>query len=520
MRKRSITSVITIASSVVSVVQAEKEIQPNFLILLTDDQRQDTLGCYSSSCPIKTPNIDRLATEGIRFDNGFVTTPICCVSRACILTGRYETNTRLHEFETLMPDDVFENSYPIYLKKAGYFTGQLGKYGVGIRPEQKTRFDVFDAQEWQGPAFRDYKGRKMHDAEWLTVKTEEFLDRLPKDRPFCLQVNYKEPHGSSAPAPEDDHLLDGYQFTRSPVDTPAEFAKLPQFVQTGFGRYCYVDEFNKGGDPNPFLRNYFEKIASVERSVGQIMTMLKERGLESNTVVVFLGDHGTHFGEKQLSGKWTPYEQSLRIPFIIYDPRPQGRKGAVSNKMVLNIDVAPTLLDLAGIKPPEVMDGCSLIPLMKGEKTAWREHFFFEHYTTPAMIKYIPRNVGVRTENLKYARWIDMDPPIEEFYDLSKDPLESRNLIGNPEYKSQVDALRKKYDQWREENPSTYKYDSYGARPQAVAKEIDWDRFKKVRPKEYEKIKAQVERLGVTWEQAMNDWELRCEICSHAGYWY
>jgi hypothetical protein len=157
---------------------------------------------------------------------------------------------------------------------------------------------------------------------------------------------------------------------------------------------------------------------------------------------------------------------------------------------------------------------------MKGEKTAWREHFFFEHYTTPAMIKYIPRNVGVRTENLKYARWIDMDPPIEEFYDLSKDPLESRNLIGNPEYKSQVDALRKKYDQWREENPSTYKYDSYGARPQAVAKEIDWDRFKKVRPKEYEKIKAQVERLGVTWEQAMNDWELRCEICSHAGYWY
>lgn len=495
---------------------------PNLLVLLSDDQRPDTLGCYDAGTPIKTPNLDRLASEGLRFNNGFATSPICVVSRASIITGRYECNMRLHQFHVPIADDIFADSYPAHLKKAGYFIGALGKYGVGVSPVVTDTFDVFEAQAGQGPQFRDYQGRKMHDAEWLTVKTGEFLDLVPPGKPFCLQVNYKEPHGSSVPAPEDDHLLDQYRFPLRPTDTPKDFANLPPYVQKGLGGFCYKHEFNnEDGDHNPFSRDYFEKIVSVDRSVGQILKMLKERGLADSTVVVFLSDHGTHLGEKQLFGKWTPYEQSLRIPFIVHDPRPQARKGFVFDEMVLNIDVAPTLLGLAGVPVPKTMDGRSLVPLIDGEKTEWRDHFFHEYYTSPANApRYIPRSVGVRTVNRKYVRWIDLDPPVEEFYDLEKDPLERTNLINNPEYRRQVETLRETFESWRRGNPSTYHYDSYGEHPQYGAKEIDWQRFENVHPTEYGRIRAEVERLGVTWEQAMNDWEIRYEICVQAKCWY
>lgn len=496
--------------------------RPNLLVLLTDDQRLNTIGAYDADCPIKTPNLDRLANNGIRFDNGFVTTPICVVSRASILTGRYACNARVHQFQTLMPADVFERSYNMLLQEAGYFTGQLGKYGVMLARQQEARFGFWDAQEGQGPKFRDYKGKKMHDSEWLTVKTEEFLDAVPKGKPFCLQVNYKAPHGSACPAPEDDHLLDGHVFARHPMDTPAENAKLPEFVRTSFLQTCYVQEFNgKTGDHNPFLRDYYEKIVGVERSVGKILEMLEKRGLAQNTVIVYLSDHGVHFGEKQLYGKWTPYEASLRIPFIVYDPRPQAVKKAVRSEMALNIDVAPTLLDLAGVPVPDDMDGRSLRPLIEGKKVPWRDRFCYEHFTSPAMVKYIPRNEGIRTATDKYVRWIDPQCGAEEFYDLARDPAEANNLINQPEYRQRIEAARREFAQWRTGNPPNYTYDIYeGRRPQALAPEIDWEKFAASRPEEYAKTKAQVERLGVTWKQAMDDWDVRFKICSQTGYWY
>ena len=257
-------AIFTLLALIFSLGSSKTEEAPNFLILFTDDQRLNTLGCYSADCPIQTPNLDQLASKGLKFNNGFVTTPICMCSRACLLTGRHVTNSKLHQFVIPMEYEVFSHIYPRYLQDAGYFTGQLGKYGIGITDKQEQQFDVYDGTSLQGPAFREYKGKRMHDAEWLTVKAEEFLDEVPEGKPFCLQLSYKEPHPSSKPAPEDDDLLADYTFTRSPMDTDEAAAKVPSFVRTDLGNYKVGQGFGTEEGFNQRMRQYFEKIVSVD----------------------------------------------------------------------------------------------------------------------------------------------------------------------------------------------------------------------------------------------------------------
>lgn len=534
MSKNKIIIALVLLGLSVGSFAAER---PNFLVLLTDDQKLDSLGCYKKEQPLPTPNIDKLAADGIRFNNGFVTTPICAISRACILTGRYSCKAGMTKFRSVMTEPVFENSYNMLLQNAGYYTGQLGKYGVRSTKAQIARFDFFDASQDQGPMFRNYKGKKLHDSAWLTQRTSDFLDTVPEGKPFCLQVNYKAPHASSCPAPEDEHLLDDYIFEKNPLDNEEAGMLVPEIVRNSFLRDCYYKDLYGGsgfnpvggnykelygdGDPSLFSRQYYEKIASVERSVGKIRAMLEKRGLADNTVIIFLSDHGDHFGEKQLYGKWSPYEQSLRVPFIVYDPRPQAQKGQVRDEMVLNIDVAPTLLSLAGVKVPEVMDGRSLVPLVTRHSPPatlpWRSHFFFEHYHSGCKGVYIARNEGVRTVDAKYLRWIDPPQPIEEVYDLSKDPNELKNLVNSPEHQERVKKLRSTFDEWRQAHPANYEH-----QPGKTfnAPEIDWAKFKKKNAKDYKKIEAAVNQLGVSWEQATDDWETRKKIWNATKIYY
>jgi arylsulfatase A-like enzyme len=507
---------------VASLDQATAESRPNFLIFHTDDQRADTVTCYDKNAALPTPNIDGLAERGVRFTNAYVTTPICAVSRATLLSGRYARNTRVHEFVKPIPPDIWKLSYPALLSQAGYFVGQLGKFGVGVDKTTKATFDFFDASIDQGPPFRDYQGKKLHDAEWLTRRTSDFLDAVPEGKPFVLQVNYKEPHGSSVPAPEDDALLDEKTFPRLANETAEANARLPEFVRQAYGGHCYNREVNLNGDNSPYLRNYFEKIHSVDRSIGAIMEDLRKRGLAENTVVIYLSDHGIHFGEKLLGGKWTPYEESIRIPFIVEDPRlPEDRRGTTNSDLVLNIDVAPTLLAMAGAPAPESMDGVSLVPLLEGKKVAWRDHFFFEHRVSNSNIpRPIPRNIGVRGLHTKFFRWTDLDPVVEVMHDLTKDPTEDVDVLNDPAYAEERIRLTRLLDQWLEANPDTYEYDSYGRRPQSGAPEIDWEKFKSVRPEEYARIAAEIEKLGVTWDQAVKDKIVRAKISAAARYWY
>lgn len=491
---------------------------PNIIVLLTDDQRLNSLSCYDQEIPIQTPNIDRLAKEGTRFTNGFVTTPICAVSRASIISGRYASNSRVHDFGQPIPEEIFEESYPARLKKSGYFVGALGKYGVGVTPQVKKTFDVFEAQAGQGPRFREYKGKNMHDSEWLTVKTNEFLDAVPKNKPFCVQVNYKEPHGSTVPDPRDDDLLENHIFEKLEMDTPEEYEKLPELVKHSLARVDYFVD-GDGGNLNAYKRNYYEMILSVDRSVGQIVKSLEERGLADNTVIIFLSDHGLHLGEKELLGKWTPYDESLKIPFIVYDPRTRSGKGKVLDEMVLNIDVAPTILELAGIEVSEGMDGRSMVSLLNGKEKSWRKEFFYEHFCgVPGVGSYLPRNEGIRTETDKYVRWIDFEL-VEEYFDMENDPREANSLIGNSEIEARIEVLRQKFIQWRTENPSNYEHVHNGI-PHFATPNIDWKKFKEVAPHHYGRIEDAVEELGVTWEEAEKDWSIRYQVSKKARFWY
>jgi len=510
---------VLLTSSLAFVACSNQSKPPNLLVIYTDDQRTNTLSCYDDACPIETPNIDRLASEGVRFNQGFVVSPICGVSRACLISGQYMSHHQVKRFQKPLPEESFAQSYPTQLKKAGYYLGLFGKHGFGITKEQIACFDDWDATTGQGPPFHEYKGDTLHDAAWLTEKTKDFLEAVPEGQPFCLQLNYKEPHPSSEPAPEDLGKLANYPFKRTITDTPEDHAKLPEFVQTGYGNQSYNTMFGTDEKMQSYMSHYYEKILSVERSVGEIVKRLEEKGLADNTVIIYLSDHGTHFGEKQLGAKWSPYEQSLRIPFIVYDPRSKA-KGVVSDEMVLNIDVAPTLLDLAGVSVPETMDGKSMSSLINGKKTDWRKYFFFEHFVSPTSPIYIPRNDGVRTRTTKYLRWIDLNPIVEEFYDLTKDSLESNNVIADPAYSEQLEESRKLFSDWREKFPAEIDYRPYQQYAQSGVMDMDWEKFKEFRPKQYAEIEAEIERLGVSWEEAVTNWEVRFKICKNVGYWY
>ncbi len=512
-----ITALVAVASAAGDTVT-----RPNFILFVTDDQRWDAISANNPDLAIRTPHIDRLAAQGVNFTSGFVTTPICAVSRASILSGRYSRNVNVHQFLIPPSDEAFAKSYPAQLKRAGYYLGQLGKYGVGATGEQRASFDLFDADLAQGPPEREYEGRQLHDSEWLSSRTRDFLEQAPRDRPFCLQVNFKAPHPSSRVAPEDVGTLSHLVFDRLPTDNPVYFAALPGSARRGLGNDSYERNLIDEESYNNTYRTYLEKLLSVDRAIGRILGELRALGLAENTVILFTSDHGTHFGEKQLAGKWTPYEQSLRVPFIIYDPRaPEPFRGRSRSEIVLNIDLAPTLLDLAGLPIPQEMDGRSLAPLLRGESSDWRSHFFFEHQTSPVGVtRRIARNMGVRTLTEKYIRWTDESPRIEEFYDLPADPWEVHNLVANPMVVARVDRLRTLFEDWERSNPNTYDHAPYGPRPQANAPGLDWEKFKMAKPEVYQRIEAEIKALGITWEDARDDPELRAEISDRIRYFY
>lgn len=435
------------------VSKKENNKKPNILILISDDQRWDQLSYADSPLipELKTPNMDKLAKEGVYFNNAFITTPICAVSRASIMTGRYASTHGMNHFNTPIAADVLSKSYPALLHDNGYRTGVLGKWGMGVEGTEGV-FDVFNAWAKQGKYFHDTDSGKIHNAEWLAIRAKEFFESCTGDQPFCLTVCYKSPHHPYQPDERDKNLFADVNIPKRETDTPKDYQNMASHVmEKSLNRWCYFDERKDEDTKNNFEKNFLRCVKSLDRSVGEIMQTLQDLDLEENTIVVFLSDHGYMWGEHGLGGKWLLYEESIRTPIIIRGPGiPKAMIGKKLDNLALNIDLAPTILEMVGISVPEEMDGMSLFLQLTGTAASERTDFFMEHVGIIDVENPIPDSRGVRTDEWKYIRYVNVEPEVEEMYHLKVDPLEAKNLIEDARYNDVKNELKGKYNEYLE----------------------------------------------------------------------
>jgi arylsulfatase A-like enzyme len=437
--------VLAVLSTLISVATAAER-PPNIILLLTDDQRWDTLGCMGNPV-IKTPNVDKLASAGVAFDNMFVTTSICWVNRATIFTGKY--GSRHKQWSGKDPVDMSQ-SYLALLHQAGYRTGFIGKWGIGGKSAGLLDYDK--GFPGQGKYFGQYPGDDRHLTIIQGDQAEEFLAGCKADQPFCLQLSFKACHVQDSKDPNFDQfpvepdlkgMYDSCTIPLAPTASDKKYyEQLPPFLKESENIIRAKLLYTTPEKQQESLRKYYTLITGADRVVGRIVAKLQQIGAADNTIIIYTGDNGWYDGEYGFCHKWYAHEPSLRVPLVIYDPRVPGSvKGQHRKESVLSLDLPETILDYAGIPIPGVMQGRSLKPLIRGEQVAdWRTEFFYEHLCP---IPTIPKSQAWRTEQWKYIRWVD-HPEFEELYDLVNDPYETTNLYKNPKYATILAELRDK----------------------------------------------------------------------------
>ncbi len=446
LRPRAVSAFALLLGTLLSVSAAAE--RPNIIVLVADDQRWDTLGAMGNRI-IQTPNLDRLANEGVMFRNAYVTTAICCISRASILTGQYAARHGILNFADPLSPEALAMTYPLLLRDAGYRTAFIGKYGVGGKgPLPKDDFDYWWATAHQ-PKYENPQpdGSIKHYTDLVTEHAREFLETCDGKQPFCMSISYKAPHVEDSD-PRQFIYNQRYKELYANITIPPAkngtdeyFNRLPECLATeeNEARVRWHMRFEED-KYQEMVKGYYRLITGIDDSVASIRKDLIERGLSENTIILFIGDHGFYLGEHGMAGKWYGHEVSIRVPLIVFDPR----KGVTKPKqkrdeMVLNIDLAPTVLELAKVEVPDVMQGRSLMPILRGESPNWRSSFFYEHKFEHARI---PRSEGVVSAKWKYLRYIDTEPVQEELYNLQLDSGEVTNLVNDARYADQLSRLR------------------------------------------------------------------------------
>ncbi|MCH2103679.1 MAG: sulfatase-like hydrolase/transferase [Planctomycetes bacterium] len=412
--------------------------QPNLLVVVTDDQRYDQLGCEGHPV-LETPVMDRLAAEGVRFKNSFVTTAICAASRASLMTSQREGSHGYTFGTPAMGAAIADDTYFARLKDAGYRTGFVGKWGV--RYERGVMRDHIDTFRQMSPPYLRPKDGDVD--RHLTDRTADEAIRFLReggDEPFCLTLSFNAPHAED-PHPEQfipprelDALYAGAEVAVPPLSAPEVFEALPEFMQSSLNRVRWGWRFDTREKQTERTLDYWRMISGVDMALGRVLAALQEGGHAEDTVVVFTSDNGYFLGERGFAGKWLIYEESVRVPLIIFDPRVgEERRGQVLDEMVLNLDLAPTLLALAGVEAPETYEGRSLIPLLRGQSEGWRTDFLYEHRFAHEQI---PQSEGVRGERFVYVRYYEEEPAYEQLFDLERDPMQLKNLALSPHRES------------------------------------------------------------------------------------
>jgi len=451
MNIRNFLFCLLLAAMMQSAATAQKngaDQRPNIIFVLTDDHRFDALGAAGNPI-IQTPHLDQLAHRGILFRNAYVTTSICCVSRASLLTGQYESRHGINDFRTDLSQAALENTYPLLLKKAGYTIGFVGKYGVGHHfPIQY--FDYWSCSEKEQPDYilTDKAGNTIHNTDSVGHDIRLFLDSFGRKSPFCLSVSFKAPHeldGNPPTYPVQQRFDSLYAHVSIPEPLTADekyWNSFPDFFrdEQNIARVRWKPLLSTPEKFQETVKNYYRLISGVDEVVGNMVQQLKELGIDKNTVILFMGDNGFCLGEHGLEGKWYGYEESIRVPMILYDPRLPGKvNGTPSQLMVLNIDIAPTILSLASVPVPQTMQGADLESMAKG-KIAPRKDFFYEHRFLGS--PRLPSEEGVVTGDFKYMNYYEHG--YEELFSIRADPKETTNLAGDKKYAATLDAMRKR----------------------------------------------------------------------------
>ena len=444
--------------------------RPNIVFLLTDDQCATALGCYGNPI-IQTPHIDALAESGVAFDRAFVTAAICMTSRASILTGQYARRHGVHRFDQTLTAEQFRYTYPAVLRRAGYRVGHVGKSHLLDPPADG--FDFLRSFPSTGWFYENGDRSSRHLTGRLGDDALEFLNQQDGKQPFCLTVAFKAPHVQDQWTDQfpfdraDEALVVLYQDVTIPprkLSDPAFFEAQPEFLKNSVSRDRWGRRFVIPARYQASVKNYYRLISGVDREVGRIVARLKERGLVDNTIIIFTSDHGFYLGERAFAGKWYAHEVSIRVPLVVYDPRlEQSQRGTRRDQIVLNLDIGPTIIDLAGPAQPDQMQGRSFWPLLNGSVPDWRTEFFYEHRLDDRRSggrkgSAIPQSEGVRTSEWKYIRWFGAStllnanptPLSEELYDLSQDPDEALNLAHSPDHAERLNSMREKWLHWRE----------------------------------------------------------------------
>jgi len=441
------------------VVQAPG--RPNVLVVLLDDLRADAPG-YAGKGYVKTPQIDRIAAEGVNFRNAFATTSLCSPSRASLLTGVYAHRHGVTNNFTELPAAL--ETFPKVLQRSGYATAYVGKWHMGENnDEPRPGFDYFVTHKGQGKYFDtefNFNGekREVRPGYYTTVVTDIALDWLQRDhqqKPWMMILGHKATHSFYTPEKKYEHAFDNV-----PIDYPASAFSLegkPEWVKdrryTWHGIYGPLFEWRKKfPDDRPeavkdfanMVHAYRATLLSVDDSVGRLLAWLEQTRQLDNTIVVFVGDNGLLEGEHGMVDKRTMHEPSIRIPLAVRYPE-LTRTARTIDEQVLTHDLAPSLLELTGTGPLQNIDGRSWVTLVKSGDPGWRKSWFY-YYNYEKEFPYTPNVRGVRTAEWKYAHYPhgdgSPDRHLAELYDLRNDPGELKNLINAPEAATKLQELK------------------------------------------------------------------------------
>ena len=402
----------------------------NVLVLYADDWRHDTLGCAGNPV-VKTPNLDALAKAGVRFTQNCVTTSICGVSRASLLTGQWMSRHGNRAFD--MFKTPWAQTYPGLLRESGFWVGHVGKWHNGKFPAGQYDFGrSYSGKHWM----KEPDGSLIHVTQKNERDALEFLKSRPKDKPFCLTLAFFATHAEDEnpkqylPQPESMSL---YNDVNVPVPTTSGdefFKKLPPFVATekNEGRNRWRWRFDTPEKYQTYMKNYYRLATEVDATCGRVLAELERQGLRDETLVIFTTDNGYFHAEHGLADKWYPHQESIRVPLIVRDPRmASARVGTTNEEFTLNVDLAPTILAATGLTAPTTMQGRDIAPLyLAAQKPDWRTEFFYEH----AIIKnsdFIPASEALVRKDAKFLLWPDFG--FEELFDLRDDPKETKNVV-------------------------------------------------------------------------------------------